>query len=116
MAGKRGREKSNKYEIYSWLPQRVTRSQARKKKLENLPKIPENEKRPSPSMIPARNPVRDQALPGHPAIPNPRGPRITPKPTPKSPAPQAAQNPKPQPKTITEILNDLYTNYDYPTD
>ena len=75
-----------------------------------------NEERPSRSSKRVREQTRDpELLPAPPAIPSPKVRRMTPNRTPKPPAPAAVQNLKTEKRSITEILNELYTNPDYPT-
>ena len=113
----KGRKRSTKFDIYSWLPPRVTRSRAKKRTLEN-DLLNEanliNVEKPSP------NSGQDQAQapdprPGPPAAPNPKVPRITPNRARTPPAQAAVRNLKTEKKSITEILNELYTNPDFPT-
>ena len=118
--GRNGTKKSKKFDIYSWLPPRVTRSRA---KNENLQKILDetnliNEQRSSRNSTPDRRREQDQnpdPVPNPPQILSPKTPKSPPRPTPKFPVRAANPNLKKEKRTITEILNELYTNPNFPT-
>ena len=115
MADQKGRKILKKSDIYSWLPRRETRNQARKKAQENQAKNQNsrNERRPLLNSTPVQD--RRQARPTPQPNPNPIVPPRIPSPTPTPPVVPVAQNPKTPKRKISEILNELYTNPQFPT-
>lgn len=107
------RKKSKKFDVSSWLPPRITRNRAKNgdQELLNLANLTNGERR-SASLSPVREPL---PLPDPPVVPIPKVPAITQKTTPKPPVPAARQSPIKERRAITEILNELYTNPDFPT-
>ena len=109
-------KKSKKSDSSSWLQPRVTRSRGKKdqERVLNAVSLKNDKKR---SLNSTRGRDRDQnpaPRPDPPANPNLMVPAIPRNPTPKPPV-VAAANQKAEKRTITEILNELYTNPDFPT-